>query len=117
LFLLLLSCGEVHCLSTKDHVAVVDVWELFTLVVFFVTGTLLLAIIRRGAGLVVETPEHVALPKGVLDRALVIRARPLQHLVEDIGTPLRALGVLAFCCGNKICVEGLATHLADQIVA
>lgn len=74
-------------MSTKDYVAVVDVWELFTLVVFFVTGTLLLAIIGRGVGLVVETLEQVALPKGVLDRALVIRARPFSILSKTLGHP------------------------------
>jgi hypothetical protein len=64
-------------MSAKDHISVVDIRELFTLVVFLVTGTLLLAILCWGSGLIIEVPEHVILPEGVLDGALVIRARLL----------------------------------------
>jgi hypothetical protein len=110
-----MSYGHVHCFSTIDHVAVVYILELFTLVALLVTRTFLLVILHRGAKLVVETLEHVALPEGVLDRALVIRARLLQHLVENIGTLLRALGVPSLCCGDQICVESLVMALRQLL--
>jgi hypothetical protein len=48
--------------------------------------------------------------------ALVVRARLLQHLVEYIGTPLGALGVLSFYCGDKICLEGLVFALRHLLL-
>jgi hypothetical protein len=69
----------------------VDVRELFALVVFLVAGTLLPANFYQEVGLVVEAPEHVTLPMGVLDGALMVRVGILQHLVKNIGTPLGVL--------------------------
>jgi hypothetical protein len=47
-----------------------DIRELLALVVALVTGAFLLAIICRGVGLVVVTPEHVTLLEGMLDGPL-----------------------------------------------
>jgi hypothetical protein len=94
----------------------VDIRELVALVVFLVIGTFLLAVIDRGAGLVAETPKHVAFPESVLDGALMVRARFLKHLVENIGTPLRASGVPSFCCGDKIFFKGLIFALRHLLL-
>jgi hypothetical protein len=56
-------------------------------VVFGIEG-LPVSFLRGGARLVVEAPEHVAFVEGVFDRALLIRARLLQHLVENPWSPL-----------------------------
>jgi hypothetical protein len=97
--------------STKNHVTIADVWELFAMVVFFVARTLLPTIFCRGAGPVVEASEHAALPEGVFDGALMVRARLLQHLVKNIWTPLGALGVSLFHSSDKIYSEGLVLAL------
>jgi hypothetical protein len=71
-------------------------------------------IIYRGVGLVVVASEHVVLLEGVLYGALVVRARLFQHLVEYIGTPLGASRIPLFCCGDKICLEGLVSHPVSE---
>jgi hypothetical protein len=76
----------------------------------------LLAFFHRRIELVVEAPEHVALAESVLERALMVRDRLLQHLVEHTETPLGALGVMPLCCGDKICGEGLMLALPHLLL-
>jgi hypothetical protein len=104
-------------LSIEDHEAVVEIWELFALVVSLVTGAFLLAIICRGAGPIVEEPEHITLLEGVHDGALVVRERLLQHFFNYVGTPLGASGVPMFRCGDKICLEGLVFVLRRLLLS
>jgi hypothetical protein len=47
-FFLLLPCGEVHHLPTKDHETVVDIRELLALVVALITSDFLLVVVHRG---------------------------------------------------------------------
>jgi hypothetical protein len=53
-------------------------------------------------------PKHGALLKGVLDRPLMIGARLLEHLVEDIGASGRFPRVLVLSGGDKVRVGGVA---------
>jgi hypothetical protein len=56
-------------------------------------------------------PEHDALLKGVLDGTLVIGARLLVHLVEQVGPPERLLWVPVFDSSDEIRVGGVAFRL------
>ena len=47
------------------------------------------ATFRQGPGLMEVAPKHDALLKGVLDGTLMIGARLLEHLVEQVGTSRR----------------------------
>ena len=47
----------------------------------FVTSILLLVLVAM-CDAVVILPEHLALLEGVVDRALVVRARLLEHVIE-----------------------------------
>jgi hypothetical protein len=56
-------------------------------------------------------PEHGALLKGVLDGSLMIGARLLEHLVEEIGASGRFPRVLVLSAGDKVRVGGVAFRL------
>jgi hypothetical protein len=56
-------------------------------------------------------PKHDALLKGVLDGPLVIRARLLEHLVEEVGTSGGLPRVLVLGGGDKVRVGGVAFRL------
>jgi hypothetical protein len=56
-------------------------------------------------------PKHDALLKGVLDGPLMIGARLLEHLVEEIGTSVRFPRVLVLNGGDKVRVGGVAFRL------
>jgi hypothetical protein len=56
-------------------------------------------------------PKHDALLKGVLDETLMIGARLLEHLVEQVGPSGRLPRVLVLGSGDKICVGGVAFRL------
>jgi hypothetical protein len=56
-------------------------------------------------------PKHGALLKGVLDGPLMIGARLLEHLVEEIGTSGRFPRVLVLGGGDKVRVGGVAFRL------
>jgi hypothetical protein len=55
--------------------------------------------------------KHGALLKGVLDGPLMIGARLLQHLVEEVGTSGRFPRVLVLGGGDKVRVGGVALRL------
>jgi hypothetical protein len=52
--------------------------------------------------------KHDALLKGVLDEPLVIGARLLEHLVEEVGTSGGFPRVLELGSGDKVRVGGVA---------
>jgi hypothetical protein len=56
-------------------------------------------------------PKHDALLEGVLDGPLMIGARLLEHLVEEIGTSGRFPRVLVLSGGDKVRVGGVAFRL------
>jgi hypothetical protein len=56
-------------------------------------------------------PKHDAFLKGVLDGTLVIGARLLEHLVEQVGPSGRLPWVPVLGSGDKICVGGVALRL------
>jgi hypothetical protein len=56
-------------------------------------------------------PKHGALLKGVLDGPLMIGARLLEHLVEEIGTSGRFLRVLVLGGGDKVRIGGVSFRL------
>jgi hypothetical protein len=105
--LLAVPSRSVRHLPTIDHEAVVDLGELSCLVILLiiVAGP---ATFRRWPGLVKVAPKHGALLKGVLDGPLMIGARFLEHLVEEIGTSGRFPRVLVLGGGDKVRVSGVA---------
>jgi hypothetical protein len=56
-------------------------------------------------------PKHDAFLKGVLDGTLVVGARLLEHLVEQVGPSGRLPRVLVLGGSDKICVGGVALCL------
>jgi hypothetical protein len=69
------------------------------------------ATFHRWPGLVEVAPKHDALLKGVLDGTLMIGARLLEHLVEQVGASGRLRRVPVLGDGNKVCVSGVAFRL------
>jgi hypothetical protein len=61
--------------------------------------------------LVEVAPKHDTLLKGVLDETLMIGARLLEHLVEQVGASGRLLRVPVLGGGDKVCVGGVAFHV------
>jgi hypothetical protein len=98
-------------LPTVDHEAVVDLGELSCLVIFLLIIATGPATLRRWPGLVKVVPKHGALLKGVLDGALMIGARLLEHLVEEIGTSGRFPRVLVLSSGDKVRIGSVAFRL------
>jgi hypothetical protein len=104
------SRGVRHS-PTVDHEAVVDLGELSCLVILLLIVVAGPATIRRWPSLVKVAPKHGALLKGVLDGPLMIGARLLEHLVEEIGTSGRFLRVLVLSGSNKVRIGGVAFRL------
>jgi hypothetical protein len=104
------SRGVRH-LPTVDHEAVVDLGELLCLVALLLVVVLAFAIPRRGPGFMEVAPKHDTFFKGVLDGTLVIGARLLEHLVEQVGPFGRLSRVPVLGCSDKICVRGVALRL------
>jgi hypothetical protein len=91
---------------TVDHEAVVDLGELRCLVILLLVVVVGPATFRRWPSLVKVAPKHDALLKGVLDGPLMIGARLLEHLVEEVGTSERFPRVLVLSGGDKVRVGG-----------
>jgi hypothetical protein len=85
--------------------------ELFCLVAFLLVVFVGFATFRRWPGLVEVAPKHDALLKGVLDGTLMIGARLLEHLVEQVGASRRLPRVPVLGGGDKVCVGGVAFRL------
>jgi hypothetical protein len=98
-------------LPTVDHEAVVDLGELSCLVILLLIVVAGPATFRRWPGLVKVAPKHGALLKGVLDGPLMIGARLLEHLVEEIGASGRFPRVLVLSGGDKVRVGGVVFRL------
>jgi hypothetical protein len=84
-----------------------DLGDLLCLVALLLVVVLAFAIFRRGPDLMEVAPKHDAFLKGVLDGALVIGARLLEHLVEQVGPSGRLLRVPVLGGNNNICVGGV----------
>jgi hypothetical protein len=89
----------------------VDLGELLFLVALFLVVVLAFAISRRGPDLMEVAPKHDAFLKGVFDGTLVIGARLLEHLVEQVGPSERLPRVPVFDISNEIRVSGVALCL------
>jgi hypothetical protein len=98
-------------LPTVDHEIAVDLGELLCLVALLLAVVLAFATFRRGPDLMEVAPKHDAFLKGVLDGTLVIGARLLEHLVEQVGPSRRLPRVPVLGGSDKICVGGVAFRL------
>jgi hypothetical protein len=98
-------------LPTVDHEAVVDLGELLFLVILLLVVVVGPATFRRWPSLVKVAPKHDALLKGVLDGSLMIGARLLDHLVEQVGASGRFPRVLVLSGGDKVHVGGVVFRL------
>jgi hypothetical protein len=94
-----------------DHEAVVDLGELLCLVILLLVVVVGPATFRRWPSLVKVAPKHDARLEGVLDGPLMIGARLLEHLVEEIGASGRFPRVLVLSGGDKVRVGGVAFRL------
>jgi hypothetical protein len=95
-------------LPTINHETVVDLGELLCLVALLLVVVVASATFCRGPGLMEVAPKHDAFLKGVLDGTLMIGARLLEHLVEQVGPSRRLPRVPVLGGGDKICVDGVA---------
>ena len=98
-------------MPTVDHEAVMDLGELLCLVILPLVVVVGPATFRRWPGLVKVASKHGALLKGVLDGPLMIGARLLEHLVEEVGTSGGFPRVLVLGGGDKVRVGGGALRL------
>jgi hypothetical protein len=98
-------------LPTVDHETAVDLGELLFLVALLLVVVSAFATFRRGPDLMEVAPKHDAFLKGVLDGTLVIGARLLEHLVEQVGPSERLPRVHVLGGGDKIRVGGVALRL------
>jgi hypothetical protein len=89
----------------------VDLGELLFLVTLLLVVVLAFAISRRGPDFMEVAPKHDAFLKGVLDGTLVIGARLLEHLVEQVGPSGRLPRVPVLSSSDKICVSDVALRL------
>jgi hypothetical protein len=89
-----------------NHEAAVDLRELLFLVALLLVA-LVLATFRRGPGLMEVAPEHDTFFKGVLDGTLVVGARLLEHLVEQVGPSGRLPWVPVLDSSDEIRVSGV----------
>jgi hypothetical protein len=103
------SRGVRH-FPTIDHETAVDLGELLFLVALLVV-VLAFATFRRGPGLMEVASKQDAFLKGVFDGTLVIGARLLEHLVEQVGPSGRLSRVPVLGNSDKICVGGVAFRL------
>ena len=104
---MVLSRGVRH-LPTVDHEAVADLGELSCLVIFLLIIIASPATLHGWPDLVKVAPKHGALLKDVLDGPLMIGARLLEHLVEEVGTSGGFPRVLVLGGGDKVRVGGVA---------
>jgi hypothetical protein len=89
----------------------VDLGELLCLVALLLVVVLAFATFRRGPGLMEVAPKHDTFLKGVLDGTLVVGARLLEHLVEQVGPSRRLPKVPVLGGSDKICVGSVASRL------
>jgi hypothetical protein len=109
--LLVVPSRGVRHLPAVDHEAVADLGEPSCLVIFLLCVVEGLATLRGWPGLVEVSSKHGTLLEGVLDGPLMIGARLLEHLVEEVGTSERFSRVLVLGGGDKVRVGGVAFRL------
>ena len=100
-FPLALPCRKACRGPTEDHEGVAYLGEPVVLVFVLVAGALLLVVVVREPEPGVVASQHGAILESVLDRALVVRAGFLEHVVEG-PRAFEASGVLAFCGRDQI---------------
>jgi hypothetical protein len=98
-------------MPTINHETVVDLGELLCLVALLLVVVVASTTFCRGPDLMEVAPKHDAFLKGVLDGTLMIGARLLEHLVEQVGPSGRLPRVPVLGGGDKICVGGVAFRL------
>jgi hypothetical protein len=98
-------------MPTVDLEAVVNLGELFCLVILLLVVVVGSATFRRWPGPVEVAPKHDAFLKGVLDATLMIGARLLEHLIKRVGASGRLPGVPVLGGGDKVRVGGVAFRL------
>src|SRR5688572_27575366 len=101
----------IRRLPIVDHEAVADLGELSCLVIFLLILVASPATLRGWPDLVKVAPKHGTLLKGVLDGPLMIGARLLEHLVEEVGTSGGFPRVLVLGGGDMVRVGGVAFRL------
>jgi hypothetical protein len=109
--LLAVPSRGVRHLPTVDHETAVDLGELLCLVALLLVIVLAFATFRPGPDLMEVAPKHDAFLKGVLDGTLVIGARLLEHLVEQVGPSGGLPRVPVLGGSDKIYVGGVALRL------
>ena len=115
-FLLLLARRKACRGSAKDHEGVVHLGEPVVLVIVPIAGAFLLGIVVGVSEPGVVTPQHGAILEGVLDRALVVRAGFLKHVVER-PRAFEASGILAFCGRDQISPQDLLLPQAPLLLS
>jgi hypothetical protein len=103
-------------MPTIDDEAVVDLGELLCLVILLLVVVGGSATFRRWPGPVEVAPKHDAFLKGVLDGTLMIGARLLEHLVEQVGASGRLPRVPVLGGDDKVRVGGVAFRLRLLLV-
>jgi hypothetical protein len=98
-------------LPTVDHETAMDLGELLYLVALLLVIVLAFATFHRGPDLMEVASKHDAFLKGVLDGTLVVGARLLEHLIEQVGPSGRLPRVPVLGGSDKICVGGAAFRL------
>jgi hypothetical protein len=98
-------------LPTLDHETVVDLRELFCLVALLLVIVMASATFRGGPGFMEVARKHDTFLKSVFDGTLMIGARLLKHLVEQVGPFGRLPKVPVLGGSDKICVGGVAFRL------
>ena len=98
-------------MPTVDHEAVADLWELSCLAILPFVVVAGLATLCGWPGPMEVAPKHDALLEGVLDGPLMVGARLLEHLVEEVSTSGGLPRVLVLGGGDKVRVGGVAFRL------
>ena len=98
-------------MPTVDHEAVADLGVLSCLVIFFLVVIVGPATLRGWPDPVEVAPGHGTLLESVLDGPLMVGARLLEHLVEQVGPSGSLPKVPVLGGSDKICVGGVAFRL------
>jgi hypothetical protein len=95
-------------MPTVDPEAAVDLGELLCLVILLLVVVVGSTTFRRWPGPMEVAPKQDAFLNGVLDGTLMIGARLLEHLVEQVGASGRLPRVPVLGGGDKVRVRGVA---------
>src|SRR5690242_399028 len=101
----------IRRMPTVDHEAVADLGVLSCLVIFLLVVVAGPATLCERPDPMEVAPKHDALLEGVLDGPLMIGARLLEHLVDEVSTSGGLSRVLVLGGGDKVRVGGVAFRL------